>query len=658
MQQIVQYYVQVQRPAAWALKSKFTNRINGALQRRTDTGFRPGQQSRCGILFFFWEDKRELAHRMNSLLVKQVSVSQYTGKKFIWERGGAFMVRIGELIDGRYRALRELGRGGAGIVYLVLHEQAGQLRAMKVMHGKGSGQTLQEELRILRGLRHEMLPQIEDVVFLGEDCCLIMQYIEGKTLEQIVQGRKVGLREALRWGSQLCDVMTYLHGRPVPVFYLDLKPANIILDGKGRLSLVDFGSARSIYAGGKLGKELPLTGTPGYAAPELYTDELAGDARADVYSIGAVLYYLLCRKKPHGGETREQCLQAIRLAGAGEGMRSGERVRIEEVAQILSVCLRTDPARRPADCRHLSKRFLHAAGEGRLQRMLGRGERLLYLIAAAGSIFCLIASLLCFYAAAGMRSRVYSSNMQRAALAGDEERARLLQEAADLYPEKGETYIQLLEAAAADGFFSTLEQSRITEMLYRRSMGRIRENIDYLQEDEDAFIQFACRLGAVYFFLAGEGGDHYAAAGWLKKAVDPECISACRYPVRAARTARDAQILLDLCDYYSRDVAAAQGGDKLDADALWELLRRLLRAALQKKDSTEKKWFLREWLRIFYDNMDFLHRAEGEGDVSLLLDTVGRELMPAGGSDPDMEELRELYDCMLDDWRILCGSRS
>ena len=568
------------------------------------------------------------------------------------------MVRIGELIDGRYRVLRELGRGGAGIVYLVLHEQAGQLRAMKVMHGKGSGQTLQEELRILRGLRHDMLPQIEDVIFLGEDCCLIMQYIEGETLEQVVQERKVGLREALRWGSQLCDVMTYLHGRPVPVFYLDLKPANIILDRKGKLSLVDFGSARSIYRGGKLGQELPLTGTPGYAAPELYGDDLAGDARADVYSIGAVLYYLLCKKKPRGGETKAQCLQAMRRAGAGEGMRAGERIQIEEVAQILSLCLRIDPAGRPADCRRLSKRFLHAAGDGRLQRMLGRGERLLYLIAVAGSMLCLSASLLCFYAAAGMRSRVYSADLQRAALAGDEERARLLQEAADLYPEKAEPYTRLLEAAAADGIFSVQEQSRMTEILYRRSMGRIRENIDYLQEDEDAFIQFAYRLGAAYFFLAGEGGDHYAAAGWLKKAIAPEWISACKYPVRAARTVRDAQILLDLCDYYSRDVAASQGGNKLDGDTLWELQKRLLRAAIQKKDSTEEKWFWQEWLRMIYDNMDLLRRTKGEEEISLLLDTAGRELVPAGESDPEMEALRQLYDCMLDDWRILCGSRS
>ena len=67
------------------------------------------------------------------------------------------MVQIGELIDGRYRVVREIGRGGAGIVYLGLHEQPGQLRAMKVLRRDGSGQTLEEELRILRSLRHEML---------------------------------------------------------------------------------------------------------------------------------------------------------------------------------------------------------------------------------------------------------------------------------------------------------------------------------------------------------------------------------------------------------------------------------------------------------------------------------------------------------------------
>ena len=61
---------------------------------------------------------------------------------------------------------------------------------------------------------------------------------------------------------------------------------------------------------------------------------------------------------------------------------------------------------------------------------------------------------------------------------------------------------------------------------------------------------------------------------------------------------------------------------------------------------------------MIYDNMDLLRRARGEEEISQLLDMVGRELAPAGESDPEMEALRELYDCMLDDWRILCSSRS
>ena len=165
-----------------------------------------------------------------------------------------------------------------------------------------------------------------------------------------------------------------------------------------------------------------------------------------------------------------------------------------------------------------------------------------------------------------MRNRVYKEDLHRAVLAGSEERLELLKEAVILYPEREEPYLQLMETVAGDGDFSVQEQSFVTKILYQRNMGRIRDNISYLQEDEDAFRQFSYRLGMAYFFLAGETGDHYAASGWLSHVADPEGISSCRYPSRAARLRTEAQLLLDLCDYYGAGLLIAQEQKRMEPD--------------------------------------------------------------------------------------------
>ena len=562
------------------------------------------------------------------------------------------MLKVGELIDGRYRVLREIGRGGTGIVYLVLHEQVGQLCAMKVMRTEEYGRMLQEELRILRSLRHSMLPEIVDVIFCSEGCCLIMRYIEGETLEQVMQQRRITLQEALCWGIRLCEVMQYLHNRPVPVFYFDLKPSNIILDINGNLCLVDFGSAISMFSGQRIGEKVPRTGTPGYAAPELYEDGAAADGRADVYSIGAVLFDLLCREKPRGGEPAAQCMEAMRRAGAADGKTA------EGFARILSDCLRIEPEKRPQDCRRLQQSIWRLSGKGRLFTLLQYVGKGFHFFAAVLSVLCLCVSFLCFSASAGMRSRVYASDLQRAALAGEEEKKMLLEEAVTLFPERGEPYMDLLKVMTQDDVFSPEESAQLTGILCKCSMGRTAENISFLREDADAYIQFVYRLGLTYFFLAGKSGDRMTAAGWLAQAADPGEVSRCRDSEAAGQIRADALILLELCEYYSSDLTFSGSRIRTDPTELWGRLKRLLMAG--KENASENEWIMREWLQIFYDNMDFLRQDIGDEEIRRALDEAGKRLVPMNeeSAGADAQELRAFYDLILADWNVLCSARS
>lgn len=171
----------------------------------------------------------------------------------------------------------------------------GKLWALKELHTPWHDRSgFISEARFLAECTHPGLAAIADFMETGiEDTYyLVMEYIEGRTLEEVFR-REGGLNwtEAVRIAIELCEVLDYLHeGRPRPIIYRDLKPSNIMLDKQGRVRLIDFGTARN-YDGASAADTIHL-GTLGFAAPE----QLQGrqtDARTDLYTLGAVLFYLL-----------------------------------------------------------------------------------------------------------------------------------------------------------------------------------------------------------------------------------------------------------------------------------------------------------------------------------------------------------------------------
>ena len=152
-------------------------------------------------------------------------------------------------INDRYRVIRKIGSGGMSEVYLVSDIKLEKTWAMKAVCKAGKEGLLIERLRYevdhIKRFDHRMLPRIVDVYENDSFLYIIMDYIEGKVLEELVC-QKGGFDEklAVEWGIQLCDVLCYLHEMNPAVIYGDMKPSNIMLKRDGALVLIDFGISR------------------------------------------------------------------------------------------------------------------------------------------------------------------------------------------------------------------------------------------------------------------------------------------------------------------------------------------------------------------------------------------------------------------------------
>ena len=226
------------------------------------------------------------------------------------------------LVKDRYIIVGKIAQGGMGAVYRVtdthLDDAARQLAktwALKEMSESAfqpdqlqeAVQNFRREATLLAHLRHPNLPEVHDLFEYQGKYYLIMDYIEGETLDQILAARPtpLDLGTVLKWANQLCGVLQYLHDQSPPIIYRDLKPSNIMLEKTdGLLKIIDFGIAR--FQKKRTSRNLLQTGqsiedagigTMGYAPPEQWQKGNV-TTQADVYALGVVLFQLLTKHDP------------------------------------------------------------------------------------------------------------------------------------------------------------------------------------------------------------------------------------------------------------------------------------------------------------------------------------------------------------------------
>jgi len=228
---------------------------------------------------------------------------QYSTMATIPEEG---MLAPGTVLQQRYHILDVKGSGGMAVVYRardLRFEKATRVCAVKEMLNSAPDPRLREltvqsfdrEANVLASLSHPAVPSIFDYFTEGNRIYLVMEFVEGQDLEEIIEESPGPLAQekVTDWAIQVCEVLTYLHNhKPDPFVFRDLKPSNMMLNQHDRIVLVDFGIAK-VFESGQRGT---MIGTEGYTPPEQYRG--VAEPRGDIYALGATMHHLLTKRDP------------------------------------------------------------------------------------------------------------------------------------------------------------------------------------------------------------------------------------------------------------------------------------------------------------------------------------------------------------------------
>ncbi len=224
--------------------------------------------------------------------------------------------------------------------------------------------TFRREADVLSQLAHPQIPRLYEQIRTPERWYLVLDFIEGETLEDYqnrAPNKRLPLSEVFTIGQQLCDVLEYLHTQQPPLVFRDLKPANIIRSPKGKVYVIDFGIARFFKPG--QGKDTMALGSLGYAAPEQY-GKAQTTARADIYSLGAVLHQLLTGKDPSEAPLYLAPLQATHTANRSDpgGLTSSMvDVMMNSLGMLINSMLEMDVNKRPSNVTIVKQELHHLA---------------------------------------------------------------------------------------------------------------------------------------------------------------------------------------------------------------------------------------------------------------------------------------------------------
>jgi len=217
------------------------------------------------------------------------------------------------ILQGRYKIERQLGQGGMGTVYEALDQRLDTTVALKetFFADERLRKQFEREARLLARLHHPALPRVSDHFSEGEGQFLVMQFIPGDDLSEMM-ARKRGpfpTDQVLLWADQLLDALDYLHTQEPQIVHRDIKPQNLKLTSRGQIILLDFGLAKG--QAGEISRVTTSASIFGYTpnyAPLEQIQGLGTDSRSDLYSLAATIYHLLTGTKPPDALSRAAAL--------------------------------------------------------------------------------------------------------------------------------------------------------------------------------------------------------------------------------------------------------------------------------------------------------------------------------------------------------------
>lgn len=484
------------------------------------------------------------------------------------------MLEIGSIIDGKYKILNVIGKGGMSVVYLAMNERANKQWAIKEIRKDGMQnyevikQGLIVETDILKRLSHPNLPSIIDVIDCEDTFLIVMDYIEGRPLIDALMREGAQPQEmVIEWAKQICDVLGYLHSRKPPIIYRDMKPANVMLKPDGKIMIIDFGTAREFKASSI--EDTTCLGTQGYAAPEQFGGHGQTDARTDIYCLGATLYHLLTGHNP--------CMPPYEMYP----IRRWNAALSSGLEEIITKCTQKNPEDRYQSCAELMYALEHYDElDAEYKKKQGRRWRA-FLTAASLTIVFGIGCVGFKTVENATIKNSFDQYIKNASTSGTaEEKIENYKKAIILNPKNEKAYMELLEKAfLEDDNFSQSEAAAMTEILgYKGSSNRSNES--YLESDRGAYDDFAFKMGLAYYYYYEEEGNKPMSQTWFDIAANSENLE----PSQVERAKRLGRI----AGYYATLNSSNRAGDsKTTYEDYWNDLVELVDGNLVEMDNVK-----------------------------------------------------------------------
>lgn len=525
------------------------------------------------------------------------------------------MLEIGSLVDGKYKILNKVGQGGMSVVYLAMNEKANKQWAVKevrkdgVLDFEAVKQGLVAETDILKKLNHPNLPSIIDVIDTEDSFIIIMDYIQGNSLNKALEEFGAQPQEmVIEWAKQLCDVLGYLHSRNPAIIYRDMKPANVMLKPDGNITLIDFGTARE-YKEKNLADTTCL-GTVGYAAPEQFGGMGQTDARTDIYCLGATLYHLVTGMNPCEPPYEIKPIREINPT-----LSSG-------LERIILKCTQRNPEDRYQSCAELMYALEHYEEIDDIHRKKQKKKLGTFITTASLAVVFALVSVWGYVSAENKKSENYEFILKSASSTEDYYEAILTD------PTRAEAYLELNKFLRQDFELTQEEGHQLLKLqigLDRKNASGFSENVDVMaqlmQADPEGYREVCYEIGDSFLFNYNStiDLDRYAnAAKWYEKAKED-------YPI--AEIYCDINECLNLIEKYKNNTGQFKQTEKMyeGYEKLWNKIVELDQKA-DEFDSVDSR--LQVWYEIdgmINSNVAALAEVTETQDMIALLEKVSED---------------------------------
>lgn len=521
------------------------------------------------------------------------------------------MAEIGSIIDGKFEILTQIGQGGMSTVYLAMDTHLNKQWAVKEIRKKGNGKndeivvnSLLAEANLMKRLDHPSLPRIVDIIDNGTTIFVVMDYIEGESLDKILEEYGPQSEElVIGWARQLCDALSYLHDQKPSIVYRDMKPANVMLKPEGNIKIIDFGIARE-YKEENLA-DTTVLGTKGYAPPEQYSGQT--DAKSDIYALGMTMHHLLTGIDPRTGEM----YAPVRMwnPNLSEGIES-----------IIDKCVQPAAENRYQNCQDLLYDLEHPDLVTRGYKRKQKRKLRTFIITSVMAVLCLISGFSCTVVAKNMNENNYDILISTSTASSLDKKIENYKKAIELYPYDPEAYLKMIEAYDDDGKFGKKENdeflseynahkdgfdpmdSKVAELNYK--IGMLYFNY---YSDEDGTYSFATRVQKAYFFF-DENHENEKKSSFAQ-----QNMSDCYY---------------EICSFYKKyilNTTTVEEASKDNYDSLFQIINSTM-SKVKAAGAYDQLSLYNSVFMLLYDQRSSMSQVNvDENEILSLIDEIKKE---------------------------------